>query len=619
MIHALPRNFIFLLTVATALLLAVATTTNAQQQEPARTQPATQQPVTTQKPPPTQKQAPAQQPATAPQPAAAQEAEQEQEAEPENEDDLTRARQQLLEIQQSILVKRSQVSDLRRQLKRTTDESERHEMELKIEDDETDLKNLRTSFENIALGGLDLSIFDPQQQNMQFNWQQELQAILKPVFQALKQITEKPRQIEHLSSQISVLEAQTRIAQTALANINKLFDDSLDKVTRERLESVRKSWSQQADDLQRQRGISELQLKVMKDNDENILARLHQSLSDFFTGRGLNMALAVGAFLLVYFAMKGLYSRYITSGSGPFSRYLTNNTSRRIFKYIYQAVTLIFSIIAVLLMLYMVDDILLLVLAVIVLLVLGLGMRNFLPRYIQEAKLLMNLGAVRERERVIYRDLPWMVRSLGVFSKLYNPALDGLLRLPLSEILTLVSRPYREDEPWFPTATGDWVMMGDETVGQVTLQTPEIVQIRTKGSVQSRVTASFLASQPRNLSAGFSVPITFGIDYQHQDISTTEVEKVLKQAIETALRLTEIGKHVEDVLVEFKDAGASSLNYLIYITMKGSGAEYYFAVTRLVQKICVDICNEHGWIIPFNQLTIHAGSAGAEVVEDLKG
>jgi len=161
-------------------------------------------------------------------------------------------------------------------------------------------------------------------------------------------------------------------------------------------------------------------------------------------------------------------------------------------------------------------------------------------------------------------------------------------------------------------------MMSDGTIGQILRQTPEIVQIKTKGTVQTHATTNFLAGEPRNLSEGFGIAITFGIDYQHQDISTTKVEKILKEAIAKGLQQSDAGKHVEDILVEFKDAGASSLNYLIYITMKGSGVEYYFLLGRIVQRICVDTCNEHGWVIPFNQLTIHTstdtGFPGANAV-----
>jgi hypothetical protein len=515
-------------------------------------------------------------------------------------------RLQLQEIQKLITAKRGQLRDTRRQLSRTTDETERNELEAKITQDETDLTNLRTSFENIALGGLDLGVFNTEQAGAKFEWQQELQVILEPLFESLKQATEKPRQIERLNGQIALLEARIDIARKALANVEKIPDGSLDKPTGERLENMRKNWEQKSLDLQREREINQLQLKVLRENDESLLQRVHQSLKYFVTGRGLNLALAAGAFFLVFFFMKGLFALYQRFGG---SSTLGSVTSRRAFKFTYQALSLALSLAAAILVLYMLDDILLLIIAVLLLLIVGVGMRNYLPRYIQETKLLLNIGAVRERERVIYKDLPWMVRSLGMYSKLYNPALDGLLRLPLSEMLQLVSRPYRDDEPWFPTAVGDWVMMADGTIGQVLRQTPEIVQIRTKGTVLTHATTSFIAGQPRNLSEGFGVAITFGIDYQHQGISTTEVERIFKQAIARGLQAADAGRHVEDILVEFKDAGASSLNYLIYITMQGTGAEFYFALNRLVQRICVDTCNEHGWVIPFNQLTVHTAAA----------
>jgi hypothetical protein len=529
-------------------------------------------------------------------------------------------RQQLEEIQKSIQEKRTQIEEMRKQLNREKDEIERRDLERRIEQEETDISNLRRSFENIALGGVDLSVFDPQLQNEQFNWQDELQQILKPLFQELKDLTEKPRQIERLKSRLDILDNQAQIAQRALNNVEQLLDGTMDKATSQRLESVRQTWVQRLNDIQREREINQLQLNTLQQQDDTLFVQIRQSINDFVTGRGLNLVLAIAAFLLTYFLMKGLYVLYgrLQLRAGP-RAITTTTTSRRMLAYIYQGLSVFMSILAVLVVLYILGDILLLVLVIIILLFILLGLRNYLPQFIDETKLLLNIGAVRERERVVYKGLPWMVRSLGVYSKLYNPALDGLLRLPLSEVLGLVSRPYREDEPWFPTRTGDYVMMSDGTIGQVLRQTPEIVQLKTKGTVQTHSTTNFLAGEPRNLSEGFGISITFGIDYQHQSISTTEIPRILHQSIKKGLQETEAGNHVEDILVEFKEAGASSLDYQIYVTMKGEGAEFYFALTRLVQKICVDTCNEQGWVIPFNQMTIHAGTSFEAVISSGHG
>jgi hypothetical protein len=522
---------------------------------------------------------------------------------------LQQARQQLQEIQKSLQTRRSQVEQLRRQLAQETDEVERRELEQRLEREESDHANLRRSFENIALGGVDMSVFvDPATPEEEFNWQQELQLILKPLVQELKELTEKPRQMERMRSQLALLENQRRIAQRALNNLERLKDDNLDDATRQRLDNLHQSWVQRLADIEREREIVQLQLNVLQDEGDTVLQQIRNSINEFFTGRGLNLALAIAAFFLTLFLMKGLYLLYhrLTWLSGM--RAVSTTTGRRILEYGYQALTIFLAVLILLFTLYVLGDVLLLVLALILLLIVLLGLRNYLPRFLEETKLLLNVGAVRERERVVYHGLPWMVRSLGVYSRLYNPSLEGLLRLPLSEMLQLVSRPYREDEPWFPTQTGDWVMMEDGTVGEVLRQTPEIVQLKTRGTTRTYTTTSFLDGEPRNLSQGFGVAVTFGIDYQHQPISTTEIPKVLLASVEQGLQQSDFADHVEKVVVEFQSAGASSLDYLIYVIMTGDAADSYYPLTRLIQRICVDTCNERGWVIPFNQLTVHAGS-----------
>ena len=38
---------------------------------------------------------------------------------------------------------------------------------------------------------------------------------------------------------------------------------------------------------------------------------------------------------------------------------------------------------------------------------------------------------------------------------------------------------------------------------------------------------------------------------------------------------------------------------------KGDAADRYEKLKRAIQRICVDVCNEKDWGIPFTQITIH--------------
>lgn len=516
---------------------------------------------------------------------------------------LQQSRQQLQEIQRSLLDKRAQLEQLRGELERTEAETERQELQEQIAQQEADLNSLRQAFENIALGGIDTGVFNQTAQDEAFNWQNELQQILRPLFDELKDLTEKPRAIERLRSQLTVLDEQQRVAERALDSLERLRDESLDEAATERLNTLTENWQQRLSDAQRQREINQLQLDSLLGQDESTLDQVSNSLYAFFSGRGLNLALTVTAFFVAWFLMKGLqalYNRLTWRGK-------SRSTGSRFLLYGYKVLSLLLALMAALLTLYVLGDVVLLALALIILFAVILGLRNYLPRFVAETKLLLNIGAVRERERVIYNGLPWQVRSLNMYSRLYNPQLEGLLRLPLSEMANLVSRPYRQDEPWFPTKVGDFVILADGTFGQVLRQTPEMVQLKALSSPRTYATTDFLASQPRNLSHGFGVAATFGIDYQHQPICTDEVPGILHEAISRALAASSVAEQVEDVLVDFKEAGASSLDYLVYVSMGGEAAGSYYTIERIIQRACVEVCNERGWVIPFNQLTVHAG------------
>jgi hypothetical protein len=230
-----------------------------------------------------------------------------------------------------------------------------------------------------------------------------------------------------------------------------------------------------------------------------------------------------------------------------------------------------------------------------------------LPRFWEQIKLLLNLGTVRENERVIYKGLPWKVVSINLYSHLENPALkSSRIRLPLRGLIELNSRPYHSDEPWFPCKENDWVILEDGTHGKVTTQTADIVRlVLLGGSYKTYLTEEFLKQNPNNISTNFRLRVTFGIDYRHQKISTQEIPEKLEEMLTTELTRDGYGRDIINLAVEFKEAGASSLDHEILADFSGKVAQYYNVLDRAIQRIAVDACNKYGWVIPFTQLTLH--------------
>jgi hypothetical protein len=180
------------------------------------------------------------------------------------------------------------------------------------------------------------------------------------------------------------------------------------------------------------------------------------------------------------------------------------------------------------------------------------------------------------------------------------------MRMPLTQISKLSSRPSQLNEPWFPTDVNDYVLLLDGMFGRVEFQSPETVQINAGDAIVNYRTEHFLNQRPQNLTKrGFTVATDFGIDYRHQGEATTTIVDTLRYELEGAIQQTEFNQHRTAINVELKAASASSLDFRINASFKGEAADMYFRIQRWLQKFAIDCANKHGWEIPFPQMTVH--------------
>jgi hypothetical protein len=528
----------------------------------------------------------------------------------EQQTQLVDVSSQLQNINQSLSEIQTRVDRLRRELASAQDEARQEELRARLTQLEAQRRTLRATFQRVALGGMDLSAFEERQEQQEFNWQNELLSILRPLFYELRQLTEQPRAMEQLRSERALINQRLQSAAQALANIEAIPREGLDQAAAGRLSELEQHWRDRRAQLEQQRAVVQLQLDNLQQQDVSIYEQVRQAAREFLLGRGLTLAAAMLAFAFVLALLLGVSNRWLhyrnrRGGALP--------AKGRILLLVFRMFSAFAAVMVFLMVLYAAGDAVLLALSLVVLIALLLSFRTYLPRYVTEAKLFLNAGQVREKERVVYQGIPWEVSSIGLFAKLSNPELEnGILRLPLKELDGLISRPVAASEPWFPSRPGEFVLLSDETFGMVVRQTPELVELRVRNSSVMYATAEFISLRPRNLSRGsYMVAVTFGIDYRHQPIATREVPAIFNAAITTRLAEAAVAEHIEAVQVDFSAAGSSSLDYLILVTVNGAAADSYFKLGRMVQGVCVDVCNAQGWVIPFNQLTIHQGDGFA--------
>lgn len=488
---------------------------------------------------------------------------------------------------------------------------ERREAELSAR-----LTKLKADFNEVATGVRESGLLTAEEDELSLTG--ELQEILDPLLSAAKKATAAPRETEELRNRKNLLRDQRDLAKSALKRLEQwesqavnVPDDEREvaELRATRLEELRELWTARMNDADGQLAALEVQLQQRESEKGPVLKPFSEAFGKFFKGRGLNLLKALVAILFVWFGLRWLWSvvRRLP---------LLGKTSRdsfhwRILDLTSLVLTGLLASIAALVVLYFSGDWLLLTLAIVLLTGFLWTAKSTVPRVFEQTKMLLNLGPVRKGERLTFEGVPWQVGSIGVYTELRNTELTGgLIRMSIKRLSTLRSRPHDESEAWFPSRMGDWVIINGSAAKIVT-QTPEYVQlIRLGGARETFPTADFLAMAPVNLSHNFRVKVTFGIDYAYQSIVTTKAPEIFKAKLVTGIvEMLADREHLNSINVEFSAAGASSLDLDILADFKGDAADRYQKINRAIQRICVDVCNEQGWEIPFTQITVNEPSA----------
>lgn len=512
--------------------------------------------------------------------------------------------ERLLGILASIETAEAERAALRTRPPADASESEIAEVQEDLKRVERRIGELRASFAELATGGATVDKLEEPKESKPFDWQAELEDVLRPLLEEVKRMTERPRTIERLRSEREIYQERLETADRALAKIGQTQANTDAEAVQEVLKSLEYDWQSRRADAESRLQLIDTQLERLLAPEEDGRG-ITEVVRQFFAGRGLNILLAVGTFVLTYALLAGL-------GGVVGSRLQRREAARarRLAKaggIIFRAASVVLALFGAMVALWVRGDWLILGLLILFLLGAAITLRSSLPRYVGEIRILLNMGGVREGERVVYNGIPWRIKSLNFFSTLHNPLLrGGTIRVPIEEMEKLQSRQYLKDEPWFPSRENDFVILDGDVFGKVLLQTPEVVELQVVGSTKTYPVADYLAQRPRNLSTdGFAVPVTVGLDYRHQgEILSTVVDR-LRAHLEERLEDQVFRRHLKDMVVDFNEAASSSLDLIVVGVFRGAAAEHYWSIRRFLQRTAVEACNRYGWGIPFDQLTVH--------------
>ncbi len=487
-------------------------------------------------------------------------------------------------------------------LDKSSSDAEKELLKTELEKLDKQLNDSAVDFERIATG-IDTGLF-AEKKAEEFDWKDELVGLIKPGIQEIKRLTVRARYKTKLKDELSFYQDLSPVASQAIQNIDELISQTKDKDLKKDLKKLLPEWKSIEKQTLNKAEMAGMRLAEMDSEEKSIIETSRNSIKNFFRTRGLFLFIAFIACLGVLFFSRlfsKLMARFIpgyNSKYRPFHARLLSLLSR-IFVFVMVFLVIIFVF-------YMVEDWVLLSLAIIFIMGLGWAAKHTLPKFWHQSRLMLNIGAVREGERMIYNGVPWLVKNINVFSELENPYLEVKLRLPIEELLGKTSRPFNKHEPWFPCKRNDWVILSDGTRGVVTSLSHEMVELVQRGGAHKIYqTSDFLGQAPLNISLNFRLKIPFGISYNLQKDSTVSVLEILKAHIKEQIEKEGYKKNLLNLGVEFQQAGASSLDIVVLADFKGELAPLYKRLSRAIQRWCVDACTLNNWEIPFPQLTIH--------------
>ncbi len=472
------------------------------------------------------------------------------------------------------------------------------------------LDGLNSNFESIAtqLQAGDFLLGEEGESD----WIKELEALTLPLLEALSDLTKKPRKVDQLRKRVAALEEKLNKFESGTRNINSLAGQIDPKMNAESLQF--KKYQSHLNALSDKYNPDLVRLKLNEarraldielQDTESLWDTTTHAIRDFFKHRGLNLLIA----FMIFAGLWYVFSKFRMLILGERSLINVPSWMKKVLATAYSILVLVLCVISSLVALYLLNDWLLLSVVILFLVAIVWASRQFIPKLFQEVRLALNLGTVKENERLIWKGVPWHIESIGLQATLVNDRLEGdFIQLPVGELVGKHSRPTIDNEPWFPTQCGDWVFLDDGTYGKVEHQTMEQVVLRLKGeTLKYYSTPEFLAKTPMNISQGFRYDIDFGLDYSLQSRICDEIPNLFEDGLRKHLQnhFQEGSPDFTHVEISFNDAGTSSLNLKIILHADGRCAEQHEEMQREVQTTLVRICNENQLTIPFTQLTVN--------------
>lgn len=494
-----------------------------------------------------------------------------------------------------------EIGALSQRLQDTESTVEKQDLLETIQKLKIDLNATEKNLQEVATGS-DIANLRSQE-TPAFNFQEELFSLLEPAISEMKDMTSQVRLKTAQRDRIEYYSEKLPTAKSAISSLEALLARAEDPTLATTLETMLGSWKKQLTFLNSEIQSATIQLEKLEQAELSLAETSQGYLKSFFEKRGLYLGraiLVVAVILLLSGWLHRLMERFI-----PGYEKAHRSFKIRLLDLSHRIITGLLVIIGPMIVFYLAEDWLLFSLGIIILLGAAVTLRHAIPKYWQLVQLFLNIGTVREGERIEINGFPWLVQKINFYTLLKNPTSGLVRRVKIDDLVDLRSRATQDNEAWFPCRPGDWIRI-DDTLAKVVGISEEMTRLVLRGGAQKTyLTSDFLGAAPVCLSNNFRIRQTVGVSYSLQAQSTSTICTELRAYILQRIEEEGYGEQLMNLSVEFEYANASSLDIAVIADYKGELAQAYNRLNRSTQRWCVDACTLHGWEIPFMQVTLN--------------
>ncbi len=466
-----------------------------------------------------------------------------------------------------------------------------------------DLTTTMSTLEEIAAGS-NLASLRAAEERSDFNLTEELFPLLEPAHKEMREMTSHVRQKAEFKEKITYFRNRLPVTESAIANLEKLIAHNEGAALNSALDQMLQNWRKQDTFLRTELQSAQLQLDKLEASERTLAEASQGYLKEFFQNRGKILGKAMLVILAI--AVLARLTRYLMTRFVPGFTNKNRTFEIRLVDLLHRILTGLLMVVGPMVIFYISEDWLLFSVGALILIGFALGLRQAIPRYWHQVQLFLNVGTVREGERLEWGGLPWLVKQINMYTMLENPTAGLVQRLKIDDLVDMRSRPLQKAEPWFPCRNGDWVLLEGNRRGKVVGLSQELVELVERGGAHHTYSvADFISLKPINLSVNFRIKESIGLSYDLQTTAVTDIPEMLRAHVEQRLTDEGYGDKLLNLRVEFELANESSLDLVMIADFKGELADLYNRLRRALQRYSVEACNLHGWEIPFTQVTLH--------------